>query len=179
MDIKAIIESGDAAALQQLLAADPGQANTTIRWGTHGENTCSPLHYICDKVFDRTLSDDAAVAAGPGRHRRRRRHRPPGRRSAERRREPRRHRSRPPAARRRARTDGRGLFGATALHWAAFIGDAVLVRRLLEKGAPTDIKDNKHESTPLGWAEHGRGKPTPPGNHGHHDEVIAALGGRS
>ena len=179
MDIKAIIESGDAAALQQLLAADPDQANRTIRWGTHGENTCSPLHYICDKVFDRTLSDDAAVrlarvvieaggdindrdgdplnaaaslgATGVGLL----------------------------LLDAGARTNGRGLFGATALHWAAFIGDAVLVRRLLEKGAPTNIKDNKHESTPLGWAEHGRGKPTPPGNHGHHDEVIAVLGGTS
>ena len=178
MDIKAIIDSGDAAALQQLLATEPSLANAPINWGTRGELNSRPLHYICDKFFDGTLSDDAAVALarvviGAGGDIDDRDGDPLN------------------AAASLgatgvglllldagARTDGRGIFGATALHWAAFIGDAVLVRRLLEKGAPPDLKDNKHDSTPLGWAEHGRGKPTPPGNHGHHDEVIAMLGGR-
>jgi hypothetical protein len=177
MDIKSIIESGDAATLQQLLASEPELANAAIPWGGRGELLSRPLHYICDKFFDRTLSDDAAVrlarvvidaggdiddrngdplnaaaslgATGVGLL----------------------------LLDAGTRTDGRGLFGATALHWAAYTGNAVLVRRLLEKGAPTDVKDNKHQSTPLGWALVGRGKPTPPGDHGHHDEVIAALGG--
>ena len=33
MTVRAAIQTGDAAALRQLLAADPSQANALIRWG--------------------------------------------------------------------------------------------------------------------------------------------------
>jgi ankyrin repeat protein len=53
--------------------------------------------------------------------------------------------------------DGRGQHGATALHWAAFHGNAVMVRELIAGGAPLEMKDAQYDGTPLGWAKHGSG----------------------
>lgn len=52
MDVKSAIDSGDSAALRQLLTEDFSRANELIRWGkclTH------PLHYISDMLFNGTL----------------------------------------------------------------------------------------------------------------------------
>ncbi len=51
--------------------------------------------------------------------------------------------------------DARGQHGGTALHWAAFHGDAAMVADLLAHGASTSIVDHDHGGTPLGWAIHG------------------------
>jgi ankyrin repeat protein len=51
--------------------------------------------------------------------------------------------------------DGRGQHGATALHWAAFHGNAGMVRELIERAAPLDVKDAQYAGTPLDWAKHG------------------------
>jgi ankyrin repeat protein len=45
--------------------------------------------------------------------------------------------------------------GATALHWAAYHGNADLVAALLKHRAPTDVLDARFQGTPRGWAEHG------------------------
>jgi ankyrin repeat protein len=42
--------------------------------------------------------------------------------------------------------------GATALHVAAFRGDLSLVRLLLGRGAPIEVRDAVYDGTPLGWA---------------------------
>jgi len=47
-------------------------------------------------------------------------------------------------------TDGR----ATALHEAAFRGDAGLVELLLAAGADASLRDGAFDATPAGWAEH-------------------------
>ena len=44
---------------------------------------------------------------------------------------------------------------ATALHWAAFHGNAEMVRALMARGAPSGVKDPIHGGTPLHWAEYG------------------------
>ncbi len=44
--------------------------------------------------------------------------------------------------------------GATPLHQAAWAGDLVLIRRLLEAGADRAMTDTRFGSTPLQWAEH-------------------------
>ncbi|MEP6815329.1 MAG: ankyrin repeat domain-containing protein [Marmoricola sp.] len=44
--------------------------------------------------------------------------------------------------------------GRTALHEAAFAGEADLVRALLAAGADPDALDDEHGTTPLGWAEY-------------------------
>ena len=45
--------------------------------------------------------------------------------------------------------------GATALHWAAYHGNAALVEALLERDAPTDVRDAQFQGRPRDWAEHG------------------------
>jgi len=42
----------------------------------------------------------------------------------------------------------------TALHAAAEAGDAELTRTLLRLGADPDIRDQRFDATPLGWAHH-------------------------
>jgi len=51
--------------------------------------------------------------------------------------------------------DVRGQHGGTALHWAAWHGNAELVEFLLRFKASTLIKDPQFQATPLGWARHG------------------------
>jgi ankyrin repeat protein len=51
--------------------------------------------------------------------------------------------------------DARGQHGATALHWAAFHGNAEMARRLLARGAPIDSVDRDYAATPLQWAIYG------------------------
>lgn len=175
MDVRTAIETGDAAMLQHLLAMDPACANTPVRWGERCELTSHPLHFICDKVFDGTLSRELAgplasalitggadvnfedgdplnAAASLGATEVALLLLDAG-----------------------ARTGGCGLFGETALHWAATIGDDVLVQRLLEKGAPVDVRDKKWNRTPLAWALHGWSQPPPPGNRGNHREAVKML----
>jgi ankyrin repeat protein len=79
-----------------------------------------------------------------------------------------------------ARADLLGLFGETALHWAAHLGASHLVNRLVQAGSPLDVKDRKYNSTPLGWAIHGWRSPVPPpwvraGIAPRHVEVVARL----
>jgi ankyrin repeat protein len=51
--------------------------------------------------------------------------------------------------------------GATALHWAAYHGNADLVAALLQHRAPTDVRDARFNGTPRGWAEHGANEAGP------------------
>jgi ankyrin repeat protein len=51
--------------------------------------------------------------------------------------------------------DARGQHNATALHWAAYNGDATMARLLLLHGAPVDIRGDDYHGTPLDWALHG------------------------
>jgi ankyrin repeat protein len=45
--------------------------------------------------------------------------------------------------------------GGTALHQAAWFGQPDNARLLIEAGAPLDVYDACHDSSPLGWAVHG------------------------
>src|SRR5258707_1145705 len=63
-----------------------------------------------------------------------------------------------------ARPEVRGIFGETALHWAALLGEDRLVAKLID-GSDLNLKDEKYRSPPLGWAVHGWCNP-PAGNHG-------------
>lgn len=51
--------------------------------------------------------------------------------------------------------DARGQHGGTALHWAAFHGNAEMVRLLLDHGPPLELRDRDFIGTPLNWALHG------------------------
>ena len=51
--------------------------------------------------------------------------------------------------------DARGQHGATALHWTAFHGNTAMVRDLLRRTPPLEIRDKDFEGTPLFWAIYG------------------------
>ena len=174
MDVKAAIDTGDSAALRRLLSEDSSRANELIRWGkclTH------PLHYISDMLFSGTLQKgrdlplvEALIQAGADLN-----FTKDGK-------------SETPLIGAAslgaedvglrlldagARLDLRGLFGETALHWAALLGEDRLAARLV-RGSDLDLKDEKYSSPPLGWAIHGWSDP-PAGNHGRQREVVALL----
>ena len=72
-----------------------------------------------------------------------------------------------------ARPDLRGLFGETALHWAALLGEDRLVAELIT-GSNINLRDEKYNSPPLGLAIHGWCDP-PAGNHGRQRKVAVLL----
>lgn len=45
--------------------------------------------------------------------------------------------------------------GGTPLHWAAWNGRVATVEKLLEYGAPVNVRDHRYGSSPLAWAAHG------------------------
>ena len=174
MDAKAAIDTGDSAALRRLLSEDSSRANELIRWGkclTH------PLHYISDMLFSGTLQKgnelplvEALIQAGANLN-----FNKDGK-------------SETPLIGAAslgaeeiglrlldagARPELQGLFGETALHWAALLGEDRLVARLIP-GSDVDLKDEKYRSPPLGWAIHGWSNP-PAGNHGRQREVVVLL----
>ena len=177
MDVKTAIETGDAAALRGLLADVPARADELIRWGKDCRIATHPLHYVSDMRFEGRLQSgkelplmEALIQAGAnvdfqvngegdtpliG------------------------------AASLGAEEVGlrlldagakpwlRGLFGETALHWAALLGEDRLAERLIENVDP-NLKDKKYKSSSLGWAVHGWCNP-PAGNHGRQLEVVRLL----
>lgn len=65
--------------------------------------------------------------------------------------------------------------GETGLHWAALTGRVDIVKRLLERKAPLDVKDKRHGVTPLGWALHAWNDPPLEAEQGRYYEVVARL----
>lgn len=181
MDVKTAIECGHTEALRRLLAENPSLANTLIQWGRGEQCLTHPLHYVSDMLFEGTLQRgkelplvEALIASGADLDFQR--ERSDGKMSES------------PligAASLGAEEVGlrllhagakqelHGLFGETALHWAALLGEERLVRRLLS-GSDLNLRDRKYKSPPLGWAIHGWENP-PAGNHGKQPEVIVLL----
>lgn len=52
-------------------------------------------------------------------------------------------------------TDGRGDSGGSPLHWAAWMGNAEIVRDLVRHGAALEDRGDRYHMTPLDWAFHG------------------------
>ncbi len=181
IDVKTAIETGDADALNWLLAETHSHANVLIRWGKNERCLTHPLHYVSDMLFGGTLQRgkelqliDALLRAGADLNFQK--DREDGRKSDS------------PligAASLGAEEVGlrlldagaapdlRGLFGETALHWAALLGEDRLAARLIE-GVDLNLRDEKYSSPPLGWAIHGWSDP-PAGNSGKQPEVILLL----
>jgi ankyrin repeat protein len=65
--------------------------------------------------------------------------------------------------------------GETGLHQAAYGGHAGIVKLLLERKAPVDVKDKRYDNTPLGWALHGWLYPPPEAKRRNHVKVVALL----
>lgn len=181
MDVKTAIRNGDAETLRRLLIEDASRANALIHWG---ENDCiltHPLHYISDMLFEGTLQKgkelplvEALIQSGADLNFQR--NREDGKKG-----------DTPLIGAASlaaeevglglldagARPELRGLFGETALHWAALLGEYRLAERLIG-GSNLDLKDEKYNSTPLGWAVYGRYN-SPAGTQGKQCEVAALL----
>jgi hypothetical protein len=61
MDIKRAIETGDAAALRELLIATPTRANELIHWGEKKACFTHPPHFVSDMLFAGRLSKGKAI----------------------------------------------------------------------------------------------------------------------
>jgi uncharacterized protein len=181
MDVKAAIRNGDAAALRRLLNEDAPRANALIHWGKDDRLRAHPLHFVSDMVFEGALQEskalpliDALIEAGADLNFQSRREdgrtidtpligaaslgaEDVGLRLLE----------------AGARPELRGLFGETALHWAALFGEDRLVARLIQ-GSDLNLKDEKYNSPPLGWAIHGCYDP-PSEKYGKQREVASLL----
>ncbi len=48
-----------------------------------------------------------------------------------------------------------GEWGGTPLHWAAWHGRVALVRELIARGAPINMRDSQYGSSPIAWTAHG------------------------
>jgi ankyrin repeat protein len=55
-----------------------------------------------------------------------------------------------------ADVDYRGFFGAPGLHWAAINGHKSMIEFLMERGANPNLRDQRFNSTALGWALEGK-----------------------
>lgn len=173
--VRLAIDQADAGALAELLAADPPAADRPLGCCAA---PCPPIHAVCDRVFDRRLSARAGLrlaetlldaGADPNA-----RHvgngdtllitacalgcEPIALRLLQAGADPR----------------ARGLFGATALHWAAMLGLPEAVDALLAAGADPRLKDEEYASDPLGWAVQGWADP-PNGSTGRQSDCAAKL----
>lgn len=178
MTVQAAIDTADLEAMRRALEESPSAANEVIRWGPGGKNVTHPLHYICDKFCDRTLTANIAVAmvdvllgSGSNVNGLPENNETPlhgaaslgaeevGIRLVE----------------AGANVQAVGSFaGETPLHWAAHEGLDRLVERLIAAGADLNALDNMWNVTALGWAEHGL-KERKPGHPGRHEKVIEIL----
>ena len=180
MDVKTALLNGDVDALRRLLREDSSRADELIRWGTNHCIQTHPLHYVSDLLFEGKLRKgqelpliDALIEAGANLDFQRNGQgdtpligaaslgaEAVGLRLLD----------------AGAKSDLRGLFGETALHWAALLGENRLVERLIARTDRPDLnlKDEKYQSPPLGWAIHGWCNP-PAGNQGRQLEVVSLL----
>ena len=67
--------------------------------------------------------------------------------------------------------------GVSGLHWAAYTARVDIVKRLLERKAPVEMRDGRHQGTPLGWALHawGDSPPEPGTDPSRYCEVVRLL----
>ena len=159
MNVKSVIEHGDAETLRNLLAQDPSRADDLIVWGKDCEIRTHPLHYVSDMLFGGVLQRgkempliEALLDAGADCNHQASNGETPliGAASL----------AAEDVALRLldagAQPDTAGAFKETALHWAAHLGLHRLVARLIAEGADVNRKDARYHATPLGWALHGR-----------------------
>jgi ankyrin repeat protein len=159
-DIRELLAQVDLEGLQRILSRHPELANAGIALGPQDARVAHPLHRLCDGVHHGIYSDRQAremaalfVAFGADVN--------GGVRVES-------HDS-PLTAAASLRADLTGIYyvelgaslshpgchGGTALHWAAWCGRDVLLKKLIDAGAPLEKRCTDYSSTPLFWAIHG------------------------
>ncbi len=159
LSLKNALHTQDRDKLTQLLKEQPELSNSLIHWGDHQENSSTPLHYLTDLFAQKKMTGQQAIAlaeillhydadvnephpitkdtpliaasnVGAENY-------ALWLLSAE------------------ANHDTTGLFGATALHWAALMGQDRLLEALLHFQADIMLRDDTNRGTPLDWAIYG------------------------
>jgi ankyrin repeat protein len=172
-DFRLLIEAGDVDGIQRALGADPALANRTIRWSLNQENESDPLHFVSDCFFNGWLRNGregriaeillahGAAIDGTG------------------------NRESPLIGSASlgaemvskvlldagAATEKTSIFGARALHWAAWIGTPASVELIVAHNANVEARCSEFGATPLYWAVHGYG---PNGPKQKRDQIAAA-----
>jgi ankyrin repeat protein len=176
VDFRTHVEQGDVAAVRQALRGEPALANRSIAWFLNQHNESDPLHYVADCVGHAWLADEraaelaavllehgAAIDGSPGRE-------TPligaASQGAE--------RVAAVLIDAGAALEPAALFGARALHWAAWLGLRATARRLVERGAALEPRCTQFGATPLFWAVHGMG-PRGPSQRGDSAGVVRLL----
>jgi len=158
-ELRLHIERGELEGLRRALDAEPALANRPIRWHLNQDNESDPLHYVSDCIGHGWLKSGnegeiAALLTAYGA----RIDGTPGKES-------------PLIAAASLGADAvakvlieagadleaTSLFGARALHWAAWVGTPATVELLIAHGARIEVRDSEFGSTPLFWAVHGYG----------------------
>lgn len=153
------IERGDLTEVRRALDAQPSLANRRIRWYLNQHNESDPLHFVSDSVGHGWLTNgkegeiaEALLAHGAALNGSKD-HEPPLIAAAS--------LGAPKVARvlveAGADLERVALFGARALHWAAWTGDAATVGLLVDAHAKLEENCSEFGATPLFWAVHGYG----------------------
>ena len=159
-DINDLIKKVDLEGIGKLLSQNPGLANKGIPYDQNNMTLAHPLHRICDSVFNRIISDEAAVKIAEifleyGAN-------VDGFELKEK-------KDTPLVAAASLHADlvallyinhganihHGGCSGGTALHWAAWCGRDIVVSRLLRENPEIKKLCIDYKATPLFWAIHG------------------------
>jgi hypothetical protein len=160
MNLNELIINKDYKGIDQALSKNPALANEGIPYDNTNTAKAHPLHRICDRVFSNLITDEEGVEIaklflkhganinGDGLIEKQ---------------------DTPLLAacslhgdqlaiyyiEKGADIHHPGCHGGTALHWAAWTGRPVLVKKLVEKGAEINKLCIDFKATPLFWAIHG------------------------
>ncbi|MEO7432313.1 MAG: ankyrin repeat domain-containing protein [Dokdonella sp.] len=176
------IRSGDLDGVRRALLSDESLASRPIRWFLNQQNESDPLHYIADCVgqgwltngtegeLARLMIEHGASINGSG------------------------DRETPLIGAASmgvervasvlieagADLERTSVFGARALHWAAWMGNAATVGLMVSRGAALEARCSQYGATPLFWAVHGFGPggPCPKGDQVGAARILLDAGAR-
>jgi uncharacterized protein len=172
-EFRLLIQRGDIDGVRRALKSDPALANRPIGWFLNQQNESDPLHFVSDcvgqgwlingtegEIAEALLASGAAIGGNDARE-------SPliGAVSlgAE--------RVSNVLIEAGAPLEATSIYGARALHWAAWMGASSTVTRLIAQGADIEAMCSEFGATPLFWAIHGYG---PDGPNEKKDQVGAA-----
>ena len=162
-EFRLLIERGDPVGVRRALESDPGLANQMIQWHLNQPNESDPLHYVSDCVGNGWLTNgtEAAIAVlllahGAAINGSKGKESPLigsvslGADSVSK-----------LLIETGAELEATSIFGARALHWAAWMGSPSTVELLIARGADIESRCSEFGTTPLFWAVHGYGPDGP------------------
>jgi uncharacterized protein len=182
-DFRLLIENGDVAGVRRALDAEPALSNRAIHWVLNQPNESDPLHYVSDCVFNGWLTNGTegeialallahgaavdgsapketpligAVSLGAEKVAR-------------------------VLLEHGADVEPTSVYGARALHWAAWMGLPSSVELLVARGADIEARCSQFGATPLFWAVHGYGPNGPAQKRGQVEaaRILLTAGARA